>query len=234
MESSRGFVKWILKYFLFWFGEGSQAFVLFFEFLDAHPHRLECLDQLFFGVAWGDVLWAVPVESFDVNEHGAFGGSFFFRHTQLVDELACFGGTFVNLGATEEFQARLVRVVHEEECYAIFVLEVADADVLLVAAKVGEAESAVVEDVKEAFEASAILDVRPAGFGDRGHVEAVAGFDEGALVGAKTVARIVGALHAFVEMAAAVLFLLLFNKGSEGEFCVASAHGSSTGMPEVI
>ena len=58
------------------------------------------------------------------------------------------------------------------------VLEVAEADVLLVAAEVGEAEERRVDDANEAVGAAAMLDVGPAGLADGGHVEAVAAVDE--------------------------------------------------------
>ena len=84
----------------------------------------------------------------------------------------------VGLDAAEDLEARLVRVVHEEEGDAVVVVEVAEADVLLVAAIVCEADEGGIEDVDEAFGASAMLDVGPAGLADGGHVEAVTALDE--------------------------------------------------------
>jgi hypothetical protein len=96
----------------------------------------------------------------------------------LCDEADGFGvvlGTrLMDLGAAEDLESRLVGVVHEEEGDAVVVVEVAEGDVLLVAAQVGKAEERWAEDVEEAGRPAAVLDVGPAGLGDGGHVEAVA------------------------------------------------------------
>ena len=93
----------------------------------------------------------------------------------------------VDLGVAEDLEARLVGVVHEEECDAVVVGEIAERDVLLVAAEVGEGDEVGAKDVDEAGRAAAMLDVGPAGLGDGGHVEAVAEGDEVLLVRAELV-----------------------------------------------
>ena len=107
------------------------------------------MDDLLFGVAGGDVLGAVPVEGFDVDDYGSLDGGFVCGGTELLDEGGGFGA-FVDGGAAEDFETGLGGVVHEDEGYAVVVLEVAGGDVLLVAAKVGEGDGLVVEDVDEA------------------------------------------------------------------------------------
>ena len=92
------------------------------------------------GVARGDVLGAVPVEAFDVDEDGAFDDGVGFGGAELLDEHGGRVVVLVDLGAAEDFEAGLVGVVHEEEGDAVVVVKIAEADVLLVAAEVGEAD----------------------------------------------------------------------------------------------
>ncbi len=62
-------------------------------------------------------------------------------------------------------------------------LEIADTDVLFVAAQVGEGDGAIIEDMKESFRAATILDIGPAIFRGGRHVEAIAVFQKCLLVG---------------------------------------------------
>jgi len=161
-----------------------------------------------------------------MNEDGSLGGSFLFGNAQAFEPLFCGGGVFENLGVAEDFEAGLVGVVHEEEGNAIVVKEIAGADVLHVAAEVGESESGVVDDAEKALGAAAVLDVGPAGFADGGHVEAVASADEVLLGGAEAVAGAAGGFDALVLRATAMTALLIFDEGGEGELCEAFSHGA--------
>ncbi len=115
--------------------------------------------------------------------------------------------------SAEDLEARLVGVVHEEERDAVVVGEIAERDVLLVAAEISEADEIGAKDVDEAGRASAMLDVGPAGLGDGGHVEAVAESEEVLLVGAELVVAGERSLHALVLAAAAVFGLTFFDAG---------------------
>jgi hypothetical protein len=205
---------------------GFKAFVFGLEVLEALSHGFQDSSELCLGVARGDVLGAVPVEGFDVNEDSPLGWGLFPGNFELADQPLGFRGALVNPGAAQDLEPGLVRVVHKEEGDAVVMLQVSNADVLLVAAQVGEANGALVEDVEKAFLASAVLDVRPTGFGRRGHVEAIALLQELLFVGAKAVAQIVGLFDAFIEVAAAVQALLFLDEGSKSEFGETSAHGS--------
>ena len=99
-------------------------------------------------------------------------------------------------GAAQDLEAGLGGIVHEDEGYAVVVVQVAGGDVLLVAAEVGESDGAVVEDVDEAGRATAVLNVRPAGFAGGGHVEGVAGGYEVALGFGEAVAGVAGLFDA--------------------------------------
>jgi hypothetical protein len=211
---------------------GAEAFVFGFEVGDALAHGGGERDDLFFCVAWGDELGAVPIEGFDVDDDGSFDGGVVCGGVELLDEVGGFGA-FVDGGAAEDFEASLGGVVHEDEGYAVVVLQVAGGDVLLVAAEVGEGDGAVVEDVDEAGRAAAMLDVRPAGFAGGGHVEGVAGGEEVALGFGETVAGLAGLLDAGVGGTAAVEPLLLLDEGGEGYFGEALAHLDRLGCAEV-
>ena len=132
-------------------------------------------------------------------------------------------------GAAEDFEAGLRGVVHEDEGYAVIVLQVAGGDVLLVAAKVGEGDGLIVENVDEADGAAAMLDVGPASFAGGGHVERVAGGEEVALGFGEAVAGIAGLLDAIVSGAAAVEGLLLFDERREGYLGEALTHSDCLG-----
>src|ERR1700746_3169085 len=90
----------------------------------------ERLFELFDGVTRGDVLWAVPVEAFDVDEDDALDNSGVIFGAERVDERGGFGVVLVDFDSSEDFEAGLVRVVHEEEGYTGVMLEIAEADVL--------------------------------------------------------------------------------------------------------
>ena len=73
---------------------------------------------------------------------------------------------FVDFDATENLETGLVGIVHEEEGYARIVIKVSQADVLLVAAEICEAEKGRIDDANEASGAAAMLHVGPAGLAD--------------------------------------------------------------------
>lgn len=173
------------------------------------------------------MLAAVPVECLDMDDDGALGRSLFAGTTEGFEEPGCFIVSLDDAGATEDFEAALRWVVHEEERHAAVVLEVSAADVLLVSAQVSEGDGLGIKDVEKAFGSAAKLDVGPAGFRDRGHVKAIALAEEGLLFGAKMVTGVVGVLDALAEVLAAVELLVLLDEGGEGEFCEAAAHGVS-------
>ena len=203
----------------------AESGVLGFEVCQALAEGSEAARDFGFGKARGDVLRAIPVEAFNVDDKGAFDDVGGIGGTERLEERGLFGSGLDDLGATEDFEAGLVGVVHEEERDAGVVMEIADRDVLLVAAEIGEGEGSLVEDVQEAGIAAAVLDVGPAGFGDGGHVEAVAEGDEVLLAGAEGMLAGAELLHAGVLSAAAVLLLLGFDVGGEGDVEEGLGHG---------
>jgi hypothetical protein len=133
------------------FSADAEALVLSFEELETLSHRGEEMGQLFFGVARGDVLLAVPVECFDVNDDGALGGSSFSWNAECFKHGCGIGVPFEDFGAAEDFESALGGIVHEEKGDAVVVFEVAAADVLLVATQVGEGDGLRIQDVQEAL-----------------------------------------------------------------------------------
>jgi len=162
------------------------------------------------------VLRTVPVEALDVDEYDSFYDVGLVDGAERFDESGSLLIVFVNLDSTENLEAGLVGVVHEEERYAGIVFEIAQADVLLVAAQVCEAEESGIDDANEACGAAPMLHVGPAGFAYRGHIEAVAALDEVLLRGAEGVSQRTALLHAFILAPAAVFLLMFFDETGEG------------------
>ena len=82
----------------------------------------------------------------------------------------------------ENLQTRLVRIIHQDQRRAIVRSNVADTDVLQIAAEVGKAERLLIEHFEETEGTAAMLHVRPAGFRNGRHVETVALRYEGRFV----------------------------------------------------
>ena len=173
------------------------------------------------------MLRTVPVEAFDVNEDGAFDNGSGFGGMEFGDESDGFGVLLVNLRVAENLQAGLVGVIHEEEGDAAVVLEVAEGDVLLVATEIREADELRIQDLYEAGWTTAMLYVGPAGFADGGHVETVTEGQEVLFVGTEFVTEFGVLFHAVILAGAAVLLLLGFDSGSEGEFVEVLRHEAS-------
>ena len=87
----------------------------------------------------------------------------------------------------KNFETRLVRIVHEKKRNATVPLEIAERNVLAVADNVGKSKCPVIDGMKKACGAAAMLQVRPSCFAHSSHVEAVAGGDELALIGRQSV-----------------------------------------------
>ena len=85
--------------------------------------------------------------------------------------------------AAEDLQPAAARVVDQDQRHPVVAGQIADADILPVAAKVREADRPLVQHLEEARRPAAMLDVGPAGLADRRHVEAVARGEEGCLGG---------------------------------------------------
>ena len=129
----------------------------------------------------GDVLRAVPIEGFQMQQEGSLGLSLVSGKSETSGEIGR-GVEIARLHVRQNLETRAVRVIHQDQGDAIIGADIAQADVLPVAAKVGEAERLFVEDFEEAGRTAAMLHIRPARFRDARHIEAVASLDEGDFV----------------------------------------------------
>ncbi len=77
-----------------------------------------------------------------------------------------------------KLEASPVGIVHQDQRGAVICREIAGADVLAVAAKVGDRQRLLIENADEAGRAAAVLHIGPAALRDGRHIEAVALGDE--------------------------------------------------------
>src|ERR1700677_5030738 len=108
---------------------------------------------------------------------GTLNLRFVSRQRQLLHEIgrlleATYFGVDVNL------QSRPMGVIHQEQAGLVLRGKVTEADVLTVAPEVGACQRTVIKDLQKSCRSPAMLHVRPAGFRDRGQVEAVTSGNE--------------------------------------------------------
>ena len=119
-----------------------------------------------------------------------------------------------------------MRIVYQDERSAVIGGEIAGADVLAVAAKIGDAEGAIIENADEPGRPAAVLHIRPAVLGDSRHIEAVALGDERRLGGGEAAGRPV-AFEVRPEFAAAVGLLRGAHGGGRGDIEKIISHGAT-------
>jgi len=143
------------------------------QLVDLGRHRADRGGNFGFGEARGDVLRTIPFPADDIDEEGAFGGGAVAVGHQRGDR----GGIVGELDdrrMADELQPVAVRIVHQEERDAVVVGQIGGADILAVAAIVGEADAVARDVAQEARRAAAMLHIGPAVGGDARHVKAVA------------------------------------------------------------
>src|SRR5439155_4257548 len=120
---------------------------------------------------------------------------------KLRDEFGMLSRIF-DAGMTEDFQPRALWVVHQEQRHPVGHCEVTRGKQLAVALVVSESKRGRIDDPQKSRLATAMLNVRPAGFADSSHVETVARLDEIRLVFRKRVAfrRTLNALRFSIVM----------------------------------
>lgn len=205
------------------FGAEGVAFGL--GGVEALPEGGGGLSHLGLREARGDVLGAVPVKRLERDDDAAL-------HLRRVGGIFQPGDGFGvvlkadGAGVAEELEPPLMRVIHEDEGDAVVPAQIADADILAVAAEIGEAEGFVVQTFKEARRAAAMLDIGPAGFRDAGEIETVARGDEGALRLAQGIARTgLGRVEPLISPARAQRLLHRPHGRREHEVGEAVGHG---------
>ena len=127
-----------------------------FKLGDALSKLLDRWRELALGVARRDVLVAVHVPGFDLEDDRPLDFAGILRVAKLVEQ---FRIVVDNLGRAPELDALAIRVVHQEDKRFGIFRKVAEGDVLSIAAEVGEGERFFVEHFEEAGRAAAMLDV---------------------------------------------------------------------------
>ena len=132
---------------------------------------------LLFGVARRDMLRAVPVESFDVEQEGTLNLRLVTNWYQQLLQVGALGD-IEDLGLCGDLQSLLLGVIHQKQRGALVVPQIAGADVLEVPLEVGVSEGCLVQHLEKALWAAAELNIWPTGVIDSGHIETVALTDE--------------------------------------------------------
>ena len=115
-----------------------------------------------------DVLGTVDVPRFDGEDDGPLDLARIVRVTQAIQQL---GVILDHPGGAPQLDPLLVGVIHQEDERLRVLRQVAERDVLAVAAEVGEGQRLVVQHLQKAGRAAPVLDVRlPLGAG-RAQVE---------------------------------------------------------------
>src|ERR1700722_10092860 len=115
-------------------------------------------------------------------------------------------------------------VVHEEQTDSIILQEIANRDILTVAAVIGKAERPCVQYFDKPCWAAPVLDVGPVGLTHRGHVEAVSYHDEVGLIGTQLTVVMVANFQSGVGFATAQLLLHRFDAGRESNLTEFVTH----------
>ncbi|CVI54324.1 hypothetical protein AGR7A_Cc10032 [Agrobacterium deltaense NCPPB 1641] len=158
-----------------WFGAPetcAQGGVLGFQSLQPLTKRSDRLFNLLLGVAWNDVLRAVPIERLEPELENPLSPSFVRRvRHQFREFLVSVKRKSLHIGI--DFEPSPPHIIHQEQTGPIVGRKIAGADVLTVAPVVGEGHCSLIYNLEEADIPSTMLNIWPTRFGDRCHVEAV-------------------------------------------------------------
>jgi len=134
--------------------------------------------------------------------------------------------------AAQDLQAAPVRVVDQDQRGPVVMGQVADADVLAVAGKVGKGQRGAIHYLEKAGRPAAVLNMRPARFADGGEIEAVARRNELALARSEFNVRLLGGGRQFAAAIAALAGLDAGGVGEGGEVAGHDALPIFVAMPE--
>ena len=132
-------------------------------------------------------------------------------------------GKVLDLDVRENFQPPAVRIIHQDQRGAAAGRNIADGDVLPVAAIIRDRQGLVVEHADEAGRPAAMLHIGPAAFRNGGHVEAVARGNERRLVFGEAVEAAL-AMEASPIIGAAVFPLRFLHARGRGDIEKAISH----------
>ena len=173
-----------------------------------------------------DVLRTVPVPTLDADQEGALDrravGRIAHRGDGRVALRADAG--LDQLHAPEQLQPAPIRIVHDDHREAVVLAQVADAQVLHIAAEVREADGPRIQHLEETLRPAAVLHVGPAGLADRGLEEVVGLGEELRLAGRQRLAAVAHRVEEGVLLAAAFLRLDLADRRGEGDVRIGASH----------
>src|SRR6266566_3811283 len=155
----------------------SFDFQFSFEFCDALFERAYQFLDFLGSIARRDVFGTVPVEGKHLNEKQACHDAVNVRFGQVLDEVRMLARV-LNTGVTKNFESRALRIVHQEERYAVVGGEISGGKHLAIAPIISKDQRVRIQNAKEAGTSTSMLDVRPSVFADSRHVKTVASPDE--------------------------------------------------------
>ncbi len=172
------------------------------------------------------MLRTIPFPADHVDEEGAFGRrAIAFRHQR--GDRGGIVGKFDDRRMADKLQPVAVRVIHQEERDAVVAHQVRGADILFVAAIVGETDAIARDMAEEARGPAAMLHIGPAVGGDARDIEAVAERDIAQFLGGQRIGGAVGArVHLHIGGARAMAFLQRLHRVVEKRVSVISRHRS--------
>src|SRR5580698_9956041 len=138
----------------------AQLFIFQLPRFDTVFDRVHTFADLIRCITWRDVLRAVPVVGFDMDDEHPLDHRPISRHADMVQPALCFL-TFEDLHAAQYLQASLPGIVDHDESHAVVAQQIARADELLVSAIICESERVIIDDFEKAFWTATMLDIRP-------------------------------------------------------------------------
>ena len=163
-----------------------------------------------------NVLRAVPVEALDADQQVALDQRIADRRAQPRDQIGIGVGGVDMAGPAHQLEALLLGEVDDDQRHPAVVVEVADRDILPIAAKVRQCQGVVIDRLDEAGRTATVLDVGPAARADGGNEETLATGDEVAFAVAERRRRR-ALFEPAPDLAATVALLGIDHGGGEGK-----------------
>ena len=201
----------------------TQSLIFLFKRFEPGTKRRERRLELGFAETRNDVLRTVPVERGDMDDKTTLDLRLGVGQRELRRKLRI-GAEIPRLDMRIDLEAPPVGIVHQDQRRAVVCGEIASADVLAVAAKVGDRQRLLVENTDEAGRPAAVLDIGPSVLRDGRHIQAVALGDERRLGWAEAVKGAV-AVEVRPIFAAAIRFLRGAHAGRRGDVEKSIGHG---------
>src|SRR5262249_60155880 len=112
-----------------------------------------------------DMLWPIPIERLPPNHAYPLDDCLVSRIADALDPRSCWL-TLEDLRPPQHLQTGLPGVVNQHQRHPIVRHQIAGADELLIARKIGEGDRAFVDDFQKARRAAPVLNIGPTGLAD--------------------------------------------------------------------